>query len=150
VIAPLLDPRTRDKIIILGTDYKDRLLQDIDAEQLPVQYGGTCTVPLHDSSTERAVRALVQSNLPAADTTFLPAVDTTPADITSTATDAAGAATTCSGAESNINSDVGADNAVNNAANSSTTAAATTGGTATAGAAIIAVTTADKPAAFSS
>jgi CRAL/TRIO domain len=132
VIAPLLDPRTRDKIIILGTDYKERLLQDIDAEQLPVQYGGTCTVPLHDSSTERAVRALVQSNLPAAGTATTTAITT---DTTSTATATAGSAAdvSTSGAESSINSSVGADSAVNinSTADSNTAAAAATAGKAT-------------------
>jgi CRAL/TRIO domain len=123
VIAPLLDPRTRDKIIILGTDYKERLLQDIDAEQLPVQYGGTCTVPLHDSSTERAVRALVQSNLPAYDTTIT--------DITTDTTSTAEvAAATSSGAKSSNHSGVGADKAINNTANGSNAAAATTSGNA--------------------
>lgn len=43
IIAPLLDKVTKEKIMILGDDYEDVLLDLIDADQLPVEYGGTCS-----------------------------------------------------------------------------------------------------------
>jgi len=37
-----LDEKTRDKICIIGKDYKKSLLKDFDEDQLPVAIGGTC------------------------------------------------------------------------------------------------------------
>ncbi|OSX59816.1 hypothetical protein POSPLADRAFT_1059109 [Postia placenta MAD-698-R-SB12] len=42
-IKPWLAKETLSKIAILGTDYKDVLLEQIDAENLPESLGGTCT-----------------------------------------------------------------------------------------------------------
>lgn len=43
VIKGWLDEATVKKIHILGSSYKDKLLEWVDPENLPVQYGGTCT-----------------------------------------------------------------------------------------------------------
>ncbi|CDR88101.1 probable SEC14-phosphatidylinositol(PI)/phosphatidylcholine(PC) transfer protein [Sporisorium scitamineum] len=45
VIKGWLDPVTVEKIKILGHKYKDDLLQQIPAENLPVELGGTCNCP---------------------------------------------------------------------------------------------------------
>jgi len=42
VVQFWLDPNTKKKFEVLGTDYQDKLLQCIDAESLPVEYGGKC------------------------------------------------------------------------------------------------------------
>ena len=42
IIRPWLDPVTRDKFRVLGSNYQSELLEVIDAENLPVEYGGTC------------------------------------------------------------------------------------------------------------
>lgn len=41
-IKPWLDEVTVAKISILGSDYKPKLLEQIPAENLPVEYGGMC------------------------------------------------------------------------------------------------------------
>eukprot|EP00004_Rigifila_ramosa_P000016 TRINITY_DN10031_c0_g1_i1.p1 TRINITY_DN10031_c0_g1~~TRINITY_DN10031_c0_g1_i1.p1 ORF type:complete len:375 (+),score=85.21 TRINITY_DN10031_c0_g1_i1:3-1127(+) len=41
-ISTLLDPVTKEKIVILGNDYQSALLELIDADSLPEEYGGTC------------------------------------------------------------------------------------------------------------
>ncbi|KAI8374128.1 CRAL-TRIO domain-containing protein [Radiomyces spectabilis] len=43
VIRPWLNPGTLDKVQILGKDFKNVLLEHIDAENLPDFLGGTCT-----------------------------------------------------------------------------------------------------------
>lgn len=43
MIKPLLDARTRNKVKIMGGDYKDALLEVIDEENLPEEYGGKST-----------------------------------------------------------------------------------------------------------
>lgn len=45
VIKPLLAEYTRSKIHFLGKNWKEDLLRHIDADQLPVHWGGTCTDP---------------------------------------------------------------------------------------------------------
>jgi len=45
LVKNFIDPLTRQKIEIMGTDYKEKLLEFIDAENLPVMYGGTCNCP---------------------------------------------------------------------------------------------------------
>jgi hypothetical protein len=45
VIKPWLDPVTVAKIDILGSGYKDKLLEVIPAENLPADLGGTCKCP---------------------------------------------------------------------------------------------------------
>ena len=42
IVSAWIDPVTRAKFIILGSDYQEKLLELIDADQLPVEYGGTC------------------------------------------------------------------------------------------------------------
>ncbi|KAH8834211.1 CRAL-TRIO domain-containing protein [Flagelloscypha sp. PMI_526] len=42
IIKPWLDPVTVAKINILGSGYKETLLEQIPAENLPVELGGTC------------------------------------------------------------------------------------------------------------
>ena len=41
-IKPWLDPVTVAKIAILGSNYQSSLLEQIPAENLPSQFGGTC------------------------------------------------------------------------------------------------------------
>ncbi|KAA8646094.1 hypothetical protein EYZ11_003743 [Aspergillus tanneri] len=42
VVKGFLDPVTVDKIHVLGTGYKKELLDQVPAENLPVEFGGTC------------------------------------------------------------------------------------------------------------
>ncbi|KAJ3218407.1 cytosolic factor, phosphatidylinositol/phosphatidylcholine transfer protein [Dinochytrium kinnereticum] len=42
IVKPMLDEATVQKISVLGSGYKKALLEEIDAENLPVSYGGTC------------------------------------------------------------------------------------------------------------
>jgi hypothetical protein len=42
VIKGWLDEATVKKIHILGSSYKEKLLELIDAENLPIKYGGKC------------------------------------------------------------------------------------------------------------
>eukprot|EP00455_Lapot_gusevi_P031720 TRINITY_DN344_c0_g2_i6.p2 TRINITY_DN344_c0_g2~~TRINITY_DN344_c0_g2_i6.p2 ORF type:complete len:253 (-),score=82.20 TRINITY_DN344_c0_g2_i6:605-1363(-) len=41
-VKPWIHPITRERIQVLGSDYKQQLLKTIDADQLPVYLGGTC------------------------------------------------------------------------------------------------------------
>lgn len=41
IVRVWIDPRTREKIHVLGADYKTELLKHIDAQELPREYGGT-------------------------------------------------------------------------------------------------------------
>jgi len=43
IIKPWLQPATLEKIRFFGSDYKAKLLEEIDADQLPTFLGGTCT-----------------------------------------------------------------------------------------------------------
>lgn len=45
LIKAFLSEETRSKIKVLGSNYKQHLLKDIDADQLPVHWGGTATDP---------------------------------------------------------------------------------------------------------
>jgi len=48
IIKPLLDQVTIDKINVFGTDrveWENALLEEIDADQLPINYGGTKADP---------------------------------------------------------------------------------------------------------
>jgi len=45
IIKRWLDPVTVDKISILGSSYQSTLLQQIPAENLPSNFGGTCRCP---------------------------------------------------------------------------------------------------------
>merc|ERR550532_281696 len=44
-MRPLLDEATVKKVVVLGSNWKERILEDIDADQLPVHWGGTATDP---------------------------------------------------------------------------------------------------------
>ncbi|KAL3828903.1 hypothetical protein ACJIZ3_017705 [Penstemon smallii] len=44
-VKGFLDPRTTAKIHVLGTSYQDKLLEFIDASQLPDFLGGSCSCP---------------------------------------------------------------------------------------------------------
>lgn len=45
LVKPFLAPETRSKIRILGSNWKSIILKDIDAEQIPVHWGGTAKDP---------------------------------------------------------------------------------------------------------
>lgn len=60
IVHPLLDPVSRTKIEILGTDYKSRLLELIDPSQLPVEFGGTCSCG-YDGKSEGDCLAPIRS-----------------------------------------------------------------------------------------
>eukprot|EP00903_Cladosiphon_okamuranus_P010349 g9792.t1 len=60
VVSPFLSARTLQKIRILGSDLT--VLQDeIDPQFLPVEYGGTMTVPVSESPDEQNLRRLVNA-----------------------------------------------------------------------------------------
>ena len=42
IIKPWLDEVTVSKVEILGSGYKDKLLEQIPVENLPKEFGGTC------------------------------------------------------------------------------------------------------------
>ena len=44
-IKPWLDPVTVAKIDILGSSYKDKILAQVPAENLPKEFGGQCACP---------------------------------------------------------------------------------------------------------
>jgi hypothetical protein len=48
IIKGMLDENTVAKISLLGSSYKKELLEVIDAQNLPVAYGGTCELPFSD------------------------------------------------------------------------------------------------------
>jgi len=59
LVKPLLSQATIDKFHIYGTDEKEwraALLEYIDADQLPVYYGGTMTDPDGDPKCSSRVR----------------------------------------------------------------------------------------------
>lgn len=41
-LKPFIATKTAEKIKVYGADYKERLLEEVDAENLPVSLGGTC------------------------------------------------------------------------------------------------------------
>lgn len=45
MIKPFLHPRTVAKFNFYGSDFKERLLEDIDEDNLPVEYGGKNASP---------------------------------------------------------------------------------------------------------
>ncbi|XP_070539154.1 SEC14-like protein 2 [Ptychodera flava] len=45
ILKPFLDPETRDKIKVLGYNFKEELLKQIPAESLPEHWGGTMKDP---------------------------------------------------------------------------------------------------------
>ncbi len=45
MIKPWLDPVTKDKFHVLGSNYQSTLLEYIDADMLPRLLGGTCECP---------------------------------------------------------------------------------------------------------
>lgn len=46
MIKPWLDPNTASKIFVMGSNYRDALLERIDADQIPLEYGGTAKYKL--------------------------------------------------------------------------------------------------------
>jgi len=43
ILKPMLDANTQKKVHIIGSDYQKTLLEHIAPDQLPVEYGGTCS-----------------------------------------------------------------------------------------------------------
>jgi hypothetical protein len=55
MVSAWIDPVTKSKFRILGTNYKEALLLHVHPSQLPVEYGGSChefVVPKHDCRME--------------------------------------------------------------------------------------------------
>ncbi|ELU10555.1 hypothetical protein CAPTEDRAFT_194024 [Capitella teleta] len=48
IIKPVLSEDTKNKVHVLGSHWKERILQDIDADQLPPHWGGTCNLHGND------------------------------------------------------------------------------------------------------
>lgn len=48
LVKPLLQPRTVNKVTLLGTKYMDELLKYVDAESIPEYMGGKCRNTLLD------------------------------------------------------------------------------------------------------
>jgi len=62
MVSKVIDPVTRDKIhICRGSAVTNELLQAIDADSLPVEYGGTCPVLLGESDEEVMLAEHVRS-----------------------------------------------------------------------------------------
>lgn len=82
-IKPWLDEVTVSKIAILGSSYKSTLLEQIPAENLPVDLGGTCQCaggcsmadqgPWNDPKYKEAAQAKAAASEPTATTTAEPA-----------------------------------------------------------------------------
>ena len=47
LVKTVLDKNTVSKIVLLGTNYQKTLIDEIGAENLPVEYGGTCQDPVN-------------------------------------------------------------------------------------------------------
>ena len=64
VLAAIIPRKTREQLQLFTTKQRAEagaaLLQWVPAEQLPVQYGGTCTVPLGQSQLEKDMLAYVR------------------------------------------------------------------------------------------
>eukprot|EP00752_Nemacystus_decipiens_P012309 g10914.t1 len=59
VVSAMLDPRTRAKVAILGTDFLGAMQEEIDMSQIPPEYGGDSDRAIGDSDDERKIQALV-------------------------------------------------------------------------------------------
>lgn len=64
IISPMIDKTTRSKISILSADYQEALLEHIDADNLPVEYGGTCSCSRHDCSNGSVTEGVSGMSLP--------------------------------------------------------------------------------------
>jgi len=56
LIKPILDENTQRKINICGDNFSEALLEVIDADQLPLYYGGTLTGPDGDPKCSHAIK----------------------------------------------------------------------------------------------
>lgn len=65
VLAAVIPRRTREQLSLFTKKQREAaaeaLLQWVPAEQLPVQYGGACTVPLGESELEKDMSRYVAS-----------------------------------------------------------------------------------------
>lgn len=63
LISPMIDAKVRSQMMLLGKNDKEKmkaaLLEWVDEDQLPVQYGGTCTLEMGDSVFETEMREYV-------------------------------------------------------------------------------------------
>lgn len=62
-VKHFVNPRTREKIRILGTDYQTELYKVVPRNALPELYGGTNPEPLDNSQEERLLRNVVVRTL---------------------------------------------------------------------------------------
>jgi len=63
LISPMIDAKVRSQMMLVGKNDKEKmkaaLLEWVDEDQLPLQYGGTCTVEMGDSVFETEMREYV-------------------------------------------------------------------------------------------
>eukprot|EP00919_Chromeraceae_sp_WS-2016_P038258 GHVR01091345.1.p1 GENE.GHVR01091345.1~~GHVR01091345.1.p1 ORF type:complete len:284 (+),score=47.40 GHVR01091345.1:30-881(+) len=52
LIGPFIDPRTKEKIIVVGSDYKKVLAEYLEPTEVPLQYGGTNDSPIGTGKEE--------------------------------------------------------------------------------------------------
>lgn len=63
IIKPLLSSETQAKIRIFRSGYKKELLREVDADVLPVKYGGANKKPDYENEYELELREFVVSKL---------------------------------------------------------------------------------------
>ncbi len=78
MIEGLLDERVKNKIVFLGSEYKQALLAEIPASALPTEYGGARENPFNVSAWCTQYGAILGKSSSAANTSFTKPL---PADI---------------------------------------------------------------------
>eukprot|EP00611_Tribonema_gayanum_P013863 TRINITY_DN250_c0_g1_i4.p1 TRINITY_DN250_c0_g1~~TRINITY_DN250_c0_g1_i4.p1 ORF type:complete len:400 (-),score=38.54 TRINITY_DN250_c0_g1_i4:1316-2476(-) len=58
-MSPFVPLRTKKKVRVLGSNYRPVLQQEIESDMIPLEYGGSCTTPLHESPEEANLSAMV-------------------------------------------------------------------------------------------
>eukprot|EP00640_Fibrocapsa_japonica_P004030 CAMPEP_0113936166 /NCGR_PEP_ID=MMETSP1339-20121228/3134_1 /TAXON_ID=94617 /ORGANISM="Fibrocapsa japonica" /LENGTH=220 /DNA_ID=CAMNT_0000938535 /DNA_START=94 /DNA_END=756 /DNA_ORIENTATION=- /assembly_acc=CAM_ASM_000762 len=67
IVSPIMHAKTRAKVVVKGSDYKEALLEHIAPEDLPEYWGGTDTEALGESPAEVALRELAERMTKAAE-----------------------------------------------------------------------------------
>ena len=60
-VKVMVDPRTQEKISILGTDFHEELFKYVAPENVPKEFGGSDPTPLGESPEEHALRAVADA-----------------------------------------------------------------------------------------